>query len=923
MLGTHAWKAHVSSDKHIKKTKSSGSGAKIRPESVLVVPGYKFCGICNRHVQNNSWKSHLQGKKHRASINVEVFTSGLDKAKVDKGGVTVTGNVDFGIVGPEAGKRPKKHQLTIQTTVSHGEIGLADFYTVAAKTKRKPPSPFTVVEVKPGHRQLTPKKPIVLSITAQQGYVGRSEDRLVLIFEDGSSNTRFLIARTLSIIVGDVSDHQALQPKVPYTPKSSLKRQPETKVIPGEPAPKVGRVPWVVSLPKSAIPADLLGMLSNEQEPLSSTITNIRNTFIPRTLNSATYSITFKYLLWIEEFKMDREMEQYDISSTRLERQSSFYYLMVPGLAEKRPSVLVGDYIRVHIHGSPEGKWFEGGVHVVRLEDVGLKFHKSFNVSPSDRVDVRFKLNRYPMRRQHQALDQNFSLAHVMFPSQAHIPSTVPNSQGIYELHNPLIAGNGPQLQAIASIVNRPAGSAPFVIFGPPGTGKTVTMVESILQILKKDSKAKILVCTPSNSAADLVVSRLRHDLDKERLFRLNAPSRFQRTVPEEIRPYTCPDGGIHYTIHSRQRVMEYQVVVSTCVSAAMVFGIGIPRGHYSHIFVDEAGQGTEPELMIPIRTMASEQTSIVLCGDPKQLGPVIRSSIARELGLSTSYLQRLMSMDVYNEQQGFGKSVVKLVKNFRSHPAIISYPNKRFYSGDLQACGPPEVINSYLGSKYLVSPKFPIVFHAVKGKDDREASSPSFFNIDEATLIKIMVKDLMDDRQKRIAARDIGVIAPYRAQVTKIRTLLKQFAEEVKVGSVEEFQGQERTVIIISCVRSSQDYINFDLKRTLGFVANPERFNVAVTRAKALLMIVGDPSVLGLDPLWRKFLNYVHENKGWRGVDIPWDPTETIDEAGGYDRAIRDLAQAEMGEFMQAMEDIQPVEDDEDDVILERQDTA
>ncbi|EEB95634.1 hypothetical protein MPER_05361, partial [Moniliophthora perniciosa FA553] len=136
-----AWKAHVSSDKHIKKAKSSGANAKIGPESVTVVPGHKFCGICNRHVQNDGWKSHVRGRKHQASVNTEVFTSGLDKAKVDKGGVTVTGNVDFGIVSPEAGKHPKKHQLTIRTTVSHGKIGLAEFYTVAAKTRRKTPSP--------------------------------------------------------------------------------------------------------------------------------------------------------------------------------------------------------------------------------------------------------------------------------------------------------------------------------------------------------------------------------------------------------------------------------------------------------------------------------------------------------------------------------------------------------------------------------------------------------------------------------------------------------------------------------------------------------------------------------------------------------------------------------------------------------------
>jgi helicase MOV-10 len=119
----------------------------------------------------------------------------------------------------------------------------------------------------------------------------------------------------------------------------------------------------------------------------------------------------------------------------------------------------------------------------------------------------------------------------------------------------------------------------------------------------------------------------------------------------------------------------------------------------------------------------------------------------------------------------------------------------------------------------------------------------------------------------------------------------------------------QERRVVIVTTVRSSRDYINYDLRYTLGFVANPRRFNgthrilfsrkgvsqralgactVAVTRAKALLIIVGDPMVLGLDPLWRAYLNSVHAGGGWRGRQIPWDPLEPVDSDGGYDEDLR-----------------------------------
>jgi len=243
----------------------------------------------------------------------------------------------------------------------------------------------------------------------------------------------------------------------------------------------------------------------------------------------------------------------------------------------------------------------------------------------------------------------------------------------------------------------------------------------------------------------------------------------------------------------------------------------------------------------------------------------------------------------------------VKLVKNFRSHSAILKFPNERFYDGELQQCGDPKTINAFIGSPQLASKKFPIVFHALFGKDEQEASSPSFFNIDEVTQVKAYIDALRDDRNFRITDQDIGVIAPYHAQCQKLRKRLIH-STGVKVGSVEEFQGQERTVIIISTVRSSREFVEYDLKHTLGFVANPRRFNVAVTRAKALLIVIGDPSVLSLDPLWRSFLNYVHLNKGWKGPPPSWDTSAPVVEES-YDQELREAGLADMNDFTRRME--------------------
>ena len=103
-------------------------------------------------------------------------------------------------------------------------------------------------------------------------------------------------------------------------------------------------------------------------------------------------------------------------------------------------------------------------------------------------------------------------------------------------------------------------------------------------------------------------------------------------------------------------RLNNFKVIVSTCVSAAVFPGIGMARGHFTHIFIDEAGQATEPETFVSIKTLADSNTNIVLSGDPKQLGPVIRSRLARELGLEKSYLERLMDRSVYNIQTGYGQ---------------------------------------------------------------------------------------------------------------------------------------------------------------------------------------------------------------------------------------------------------------------------
>ena len=164
-------------------------------------------------------------------------------------------------------------------------------------------------------------------------------------------------------------------------------------------------------------------------------------------------------------------------------------------------------------------------------------------------------------------------------------------------------------------------------------------------------------MCTPSNYAADLITDRLS-DLDSDVLFRLNAPSREPSAVSDLILKFSREEGG-EFVLGEVEEFKKFRVVVCTCSSASIPYSMGLPLGHYSHVFIDEAGQASEPEIMIPIKTVCDDRTVVVLSGDSKQLGPVIRSPVALELGLSASFLDRLTANPAYDEKTSHGRTFV------------------------------------------------------------------------------------------------------------------------------------------------------------------------------------------------------------------------------------------------------------------------
>ncbi|EKM56518.1 uncharacterized protein PHACADRAFT_160043 [Phanerochaete carnosa HHB-10118-sp] len=850
-------------------------------------PGYIQCDICRKDIHVDVWVAHATrhtSHQQRAAIN-----AALAEAEKDKNGISISGKGGIDLAVMELSRTDESSaKITLLSTRLEGD-------------NSRSKSSASLMNMQKSIERGTKH---AVSFELKFSFEGQHEYTLDFTFRKVIPGSRtaeqFVITRQIRVVVGSPDDHERLKPTAPYSkaqPKAAY-RKPRRVIRVTRPS-VWSYTKWKVTLPEYRPPEDIIEAAFGPHPKAA-----LRQ-YVPH-LSLETYSVFFQALLWIEEEQMRRNLAVYAMTNVALIPHHPDYELEVKELGEGRPPVIVGDLIMVKHSGDETDTWYEGCVHQISGFSVRLRFNDKFNAYRGAKVDVKFLLNRLPDRRMHQAVSSSFNPPRLLFPRSEHTRYLRRPSDCEMEsiaLVDRALSKNREQLETIAAVVNRPPGSVPFIVFGPPGTGKTVTIVEAIRQILTADPDARILACAPSNAAADLIAVRLAYNpLNPNELFRLNSYSRSYKSLAEGtpvLTDFSLYNDNHVFAIPSLEKFLTYRVIVSTCISAGTPHGIGVKRGHFTHIFLDEAGQASEPMSMIPIKTLADDETNVVPAGDIRQLNPIVHSPIARDLGLKQSYLQRLMNMPIYDEKTHKGQTVTKLVKHFRSHPDILTFPNRQFYGGELLPCADPAVTHSLLKYEKLPAKNFPIVFHGTVGKDQREASSPSFFNIDEITIAKDYLVSLLENRKLRITAKDVGIIAPYHAQCQKMRSVLPQKFKEVKVGSVEEFQGQERRVIIIMTVRSSTDYIPYDMKHTLGFVADPKRFNVAITRARSLLVVVGNPRTLSMDPMWREWLNFVHQKGGWRGKEPDWDTAEPVLD-GGYGERIRTEAEARAEEMIQ-----------------------
>lgn len=412
------------------------------------------------------------------------------------------------------------------------------------------------------------------------------------------------------------------------------------------------------------------------------------------------------------------------------------------------------------------------------------------------------------------------------------------------------------------------------IIHGPPGTGKTTTLVQVITQLAKGEKN--ILVCTPSNAAADLLTSKLAelqlnivrvgsisrvdeellaHTLDEQlkgakeykevkKLKKQAAEyhkmaSQYKRSFGKEEREQrnlmyktakSLRKDAVKYEDHLIDKVLDDADVI-TCTLVGSTSRYLASRKFYT-VIIDEAAQALEAATWIPI----TKGEKVILAGDPYQLPPTIKSTEATKAGLQETLLERCIKKH---------PKVNLLDTQYRMNEKIMNFSNQQFYGGALKADN--SVINHSIDDDAVL-----FIDTAGCGFDEtKDKESRSLFNQGEIDLVDKLINQHITIHNDQYS---VGIISPYREQAERIEKAIRRsydYSPFIKVDTVDSFQGQERDLIIISLVRSNSN-------NEIGFLKDYRRLNVALTRARKKLIVIGDSATLATDKFYGKFMDYI-----------------------------------------------------------------
>jgi ATP-dependent RNA/DNA helicase IGHMBP2 len=423
-------------------------------------------------------------------------------------------------------------------------------------------------------------------------------------------------------------------------------------------------------------------------------------------------------------------------------------------------------------------------------------------------------------------------------------------------------------------------------IHGPPGTGKTTTLVQAIKQTVRAEKQ--VLVCAASNAAVDLLVDKLtdqglqalrighparvtEQSLSKTLDYRISSHANYKelrnlRKRMEQIRSMAFKykrKFGYHEKEQRRQLMQEVKLLKADAdllefyivndllqtmdAICCTLVGSSHPvlRGKkFKTVFIDEAGQALEPASWIPL--LRSDR--VIFAGDHQQLPPTIKSVDAARRGLSKTLFEKGIE-----NQPG---QVSMLQVQYRMHEKIMQFPSRYFYRNELIA---HESVRSHLLRPHVS----PISFIDTAGCGFYEKQDPetlSRMNEEEAHLLIQQVEVLIEDIGTNAWMDEqitMGIITPYSAQVDQLHkiaeasSILEPLYRFITINTVDAFQGQERDVIAISFVRSNE-------KGEVGFLSDIRRTNVAMTRARKKLIMIGDSATLSSHPFYLEVLDYV-----------------------------------------------------------------